>query len=250
MVDVCAAAKRQAPLMHRETLTQEECPMTPTEPGRTNNSAEAMRLMVLGATGRTGRELVSQAVTGGHSVTVLVRDAAALEALSGSVTTVTGSATDPAAVDKAVAGVDAVLSLLGHTPNNSPDVMTQAVRTVIDSMRKHGAKRLVVLTNASVRADSDAPTVMQRLTWSVFGLIKPAVGSDHRGQVDLLVRTDLDWTIVRTVTLSDGPVVGNIRVGRLDSSAGRAIRRADVAAFMLAAVVEGKYVREMPLVSQ
>src|SRR5690242_21851148 len=73
-----------------------------------------LRLLVLGATGGTGKELVRQPLARGHTVTAFVRDPARLAIAHASLRTVVGDALDPAAVDAAVPGHDAVLCALGH----------------------------------------------------------------------------------------------------------------------------------------
>jgi uncharacterized protein YbjT (DUF2867 family) len=65
---------------------------------------QALNLTVLGAAGRTGREIVGQALEAGHAVTVLVRHPEKLGALRARVTVVVGDARDPIPVARAVAG--------------------------------------------------------------------------------------------------------------------------------------------------
>src|SRR5437899_13000327 len=72
-----------------------------------------MRLLLLGATGRTGAELLARAARRGHEVSVVVRDPRRLDARQRPVRLLSGSATDPAVIDDAVGGQDAVLCALG-----------------------------------------------------------------------------------------------------------------------------------------
>ena len=73
-----------------------------------------MNLTVLGATGRTGREVVGQALDAGHRVTVVEDDAR-----------------DPSAVARVVAGADAVLSARGHVHGSSSNVLSVAAASVV-----------------------------------------------------------------------------------------------------------------------
>src|SRR6266581_5197240 len=85
-----------------------------------------MKLVIFGATGQTGRLLIERAVSGGHEVTGFARDPNRLSASSGSIRVVQGDILDPAAVDHAVAGQEAVLSALGSAPRGSPPVLPRS----------------------------------------------------------------------------------------------------------------------------
>src|SRR5437870_1026079 len=96
------------------------------------------KLTILGATGSVGRELVAQALDADHAVTVLVRNPDKLGALRSRVMVVQGDVTDPAALDRAVAEADVVLSTLGHAKGSPNDVLAVAATGAIAAMRRHG----------------------------------------------------------------------------------------------------------------
>ena len=107
-----------------------------------------MKLLVLGATGRTGRELLAGALRQGHEVTVLVRDPARLTAQDERLPVLVGSATDPAAVEEAVAGNDAVLCALGPTSARElahSGLMRASVPALVSAMERGGVRRLILL---------------------------------------------------------------------------------------------------------
>jgi len=83
------------------------------------------------------------------------------------------------------------------------------------------------------------------ITNNFFGELVEA----ERNYVDLIKQSPLRWTIVRAPTLSDQPSKGNYRVGYLDANTGKVASRSDVAAFLLDVLMNGKYVREMPIIS-
>jgi len=209
-----------------------------------------MKLTLLGATGSVGRELVTQALSAGHTVTVLVRNPDKLGDLRARVTIVQGDVTDPAVVDRAIAGADAVLSTLGHTKASPRDIFALAISHTITAMHRHGVQRLVVLANTGVSNAEDQPTFGQRLQRALMGLTIAQTNQDHAAQARLIADSGLDWTIVRAALLSNGPHSGKYRVGKLDRTAGSRIARADVADFMLACATEDKYIHSMPVISQ
>ena len=108
-----------------------------------------MNVVIFGATGQTGRLLTGRAVADGHTVTGFVRDPARLNLTRDSVRIVQGDVLDAAAVDRGVAGQQAVLVALGTaTSRRSPTVLPQGSRHILGTMEKHGVRRVVVLTAA------------------------------------------------------------------------------------------------------
>lgn len=93
---------------------------------------------------------MSRALAEGHTVTVVARDPVKLGERRLQVTVVNGSAMEPALIDQAVQGADAVISTWVHSVGNPPGMMTEAIRIVIASMGKHGVRRIVVLVKPSV----------------------------------------------------------------------------------------------------
>src|SRR5881396_3558199 len=108
-----------------------------------------LKVVVFGAAGQTGRLLTERAVADGHQVTAFVRDPARMDLLNGSVRVIQGNVLDSAAVDRAVAGQEAVLVALGTaTRRGSPQVLPQGIRHILAAMERHGVRRIVVLSAA------------------------------------------------------------------------------------------------------
>ncbi len=207
------------------------------------------RLTVFGSTGQTGRKIVELALGRGDRVTALVRHPASLGELAGRVDVVEGDVSDPAAVDKAVTGSDAVLSALGHVRGSPRDLETSAIKNIVASMGRGGVRRLVVLSSSVVADPADKPTVSQSLTRWLVKTFRREVYDDSMGKAHVIQGSDLDWTIVRASILANAQPTGKYRVGRMEKGAGLRISRGDVADFMLKCATEGKYVRESPYIS-
>lgn len=208
-----------------------------------------MRLAVLGASGRTGRPLVEQALTRGHEVRALVRDPAKLTVQHPNLTLVQGDATDAARVADLVAGCDAVLSALGPAKGSPKDVMTVAARGLVAGMEAHGVTRLLSLIGAGVRDPNDRPKPVDR----VFGLLLRTVARDvlrdAAAHARVVQESGLHYTLVRGPRLTDGPRTGRYRVGYVGPDSGTQVSRADIADFMLRELDEGAWVRKAPVVS-
>lgn len=208
-----------------------------------------LSIAILGATGRTGLQLVSQALEKSFAVTVLVRSPAKLGELRGRVTIVEGSTTDPSAVDRAVAGCDAVLSALGHVRGSPGNLLSVSSSNIVGAMKNRGLKRLVVLTNTAVSDPSDRPPLVHLFVKGALLLMNGEMRRDALEEARKVAESGLDWTLVRAPILTDGPMTGWYKVGHLAKGMPLRVSRADVAHFMLTCAAEGKYVGERPVVS-
>ncbi|HUK74249.1 MAG TPA: NAD(P)H-binding protein [Nitrososphaerales archaeon] len=213
-----------------------------------DGNAYSRRLTVFGATGDTGRLIVQLAVARGQRVTVLVRDRSKLGGLT---EVVEGSVLDAAAVDRAIPrGTDAVLSALGQTRGSPADLETVALANIVQSMRKNGVKRLVVLANTAIGDPRDDPTASQRLFRWLAKVFRRSTYNDSLTKGPVVRNSGLDWTIVRTSLLTNSSPKGRVRVGVLGRGTGVRVSRNDMAEFMLNCAVQGRYIGESPYISE
>jgi len=208
-----------------------------------------MKLLVLGATGRTGRELLAGALRQGHEVTALARDPSRLTVHDDRLRVCAGSAADPDTVDKAVAGQDAVLCALGPTSARElvhSELMRASVSALLGAMERHGVRRLILLSALGVGESArDAP----RIPRFAFGTILRRVGKDKERAEDAVQASRLEWTILYPPALTNGPATGGYRHGEsLKLSGSPKISRADVAQLMLAQLTDDRYVRKGAIV--
>jgi putative NADH-flavin reductase len=208
-----------------------------------------VKLLILGATGATGRHLLEQAIAKGHGVTALVRDPATMTFRHERLTVVKGRATVAAEVDPVVAGQDAVISVLGPRDKGDP-VCPDTAQALVPAMTKHGVKRLVWLSAGGV-GDSEASIVAKSF---VFGRIilplflrKPY--ANHARAEEILRASALEWTVVRPLQLVDEPsgkpVTATFPGGAI---MGLKIARKDVAMFILREVEAREHVGRMPMI--
>ena len=208
-----------------------------------------MKLAIFGASGRTGRPLVEQALAAGHAVTALVRTPSSFPLKHERLNVVQGSVEDAAQVDEAVAGADAVLSVLGHTKTSNKDVLTVGTRNIVNAMKKHGVRRLISLTGAGVRNPHDQPKLVDKLFGFALARLQPDLLRDSENHVKVIQGSDLDWTVVRGPRLTEGPRTGKYRVGYVGKDSGTQASRADIADFMLKQVTDTTYLKKLPVVS-
>ena len=211
-----------------------------------------MRIVVFGASGRTGVPLVEQAVSRGHEVVAFVRDHEKLPAdlrEADGVVVVEGDAYTGEGVAEAVEGADAVVSVLGQTAEGPDDLLTVAGDHVVAAMREAGVDRFVTLVGAGVREEGESVPLSGKVVGTMLKLLAGEVLADAKSHVSRVRDTDLRWTVVRPPRLTDREGTGAYRAG--DVSLGvESIARADVARFILDALEGEQFVRDLPKVGR
>lgn len=207
-----------------------------------------MRILVLGASGPTGRLLVGQALGHGHEVTAFVRNPAQLLVEHERLRLLAEDAMEPASLSDAVEGQDAVISTLGARAGESARICTDGTANLVRAMVAQGVDRLVVVSAAGIGGHKrELPLAYQVV------LLWPRLRADYRAiqiMEDDVMLTDLDWTIVRASVLTNRPQTGHYRV--VDGpvvEGGMFISRGDLAALLLKCVETGRYVRRVVAVA-
>ena len=208
-----------------------------------------MKLAVFGASGRTGRPLVEQALAQGHEVRALVRDPAKLPLQHERLLLVRGDAINAADVARTVEGADAVLSALGQTKGSPKDLQTVATRHMVAAMKAHGVARVISLTGAGVRDPEDRPKFVDRVFGLLLAVAARNVLQDAKAHAGGLRESGLAYTLVRGPRLTEGPRTGVYKVGYVGKDSGTQVSRADIADFMLRQLTEDVWVHKAPMVS-
>ncbi|WP_116125251.1 NAD(P)-dependent oxidoreductase [Lewinella sp. IMCC34183] len=191
-----------------------------------------MHILVIGATGGTGRTYVEQALAAGHRVSVLVRSPQKLQGAA-ELTVTTGDGQDPAAVRRAFGAdpFDAVAILVGG--GLSADTTNEDItRNVIDAARESGQRPHLWILSACGTGDSYSQT-----SWIARLLMRTLLRhpfADHQRQETLVRSCGLPYTIVRPVGLTNGPLTPDGYVARSSGKLpSNRISRANVAHYMV-----------------
>ncbi len=211
-------------------------------------SGPGMRIAVFGATGRTGRQVLTQAQEKGLQVNALARHPEKLGEFRGHVAAVEGDVTEPVAVQQTVTRCGAVLSVLGPRRDSPADLLATASLNILAAMKKEGIRRYIALTNTAVEDPSDHLPLSQRALRFVLWRINDRLARDSVVAARIIADSALDWTLVRPAILTDGPRTGKYKVGALAHGIPLRISRADVAEFMISCLVESKFVCERPAI--
>src|SRR5690349_8552448 len=203
-----------------------------------------MKVAIIGATGTVGREVLKQALEQGHSVTALVRDPSKITAKNPDLQVVQGDVLDRSAVEKTVAGQEAVICILGAGRKGS--IRAEGTRSVIRAMEKAGVKRLICQSSLGVGDSRGVLTFWWK--YVMFGVLLRPAYIDHERQEEYVNRSGLDWTIIRPAAFTNGPFTGEYKHGSLISPKGLTLKisRADVADFLLKQLKDKTYIRKSP----
>jgi len=201
-----------------------------------------MRILVLGAAGRTGRLIAEQALGHGHEVRAMVRGTD-LGITHPRLEVVSGDVLDFESVSVAVEGTDAVAFAIGSGAGREVREFSEGIANVLHAMALHEVQALVAISAAGVFARGD-----RRLSLGFRAMMATslkAVYDDLERMEQRIAASGVSWTIVRPVGLSDDEATGHYRLsldGSLLAKAKR-VSRADVAALALKALETGSFDR-------
>ncbi len=191
-----------------------------------------MKLLILGATGTTGRHIVSQALETGRLVTILARDRSKADIQHQQLRVIEGDVRNHEALTRAMDGQDVVISAIGRGMSfNSEHLIGQSVPGILMTMKAQGIKRLMFTSAMGVGDTYRHAPVMAKI---FFSTLLRGIYADKAIGERLIRNSALDWTIVQPVMFTDGPLTKNYRVGEHLPMAGMPkISRADTAHFIL-----------------
>jgi len=200
-----------------------------------------MRISIFGATGKTGNEIVKQALAGGHEVTALVRDPARMITEGQQINLYTGDVLDFSSVKKAVEGQDAVICALGSSSLGKTIVRSDGTANIIKAMNDTKGKRLFVISAMGVGESWSTLSFINRL---FFATLLWSARQDHEKQEAYVKESDLEWTIVRPSGLTDSPLTGSYDVGENILATTSQIARADIADFIIKELGNRAYIHK------
>ncbi len=204
-------------------------------------AAKPMRLLVLGATGRTGRALLAQATERGHGVTAFVRSPEKLAEIDRRIAVRKGDPCNVEELRAALRGHDVVVSTLGLPGLGESTVLSDTARATVGAMQAAGVRRLLVVSVGVLFDGSPAIASILRRT------LLRHVASDSAKMERILESSGLDWTIVRPPRLTQGPPTRKYVAvdDRLPPDSRLSMSREDLASFLLDELERPTHVRRI-----
>ncbi|NKI25123.1 SDR family oxidoreductase [Arenibacter sp. 6A1] len=208
-----------------------------------------MKLLIIGGTGKTGRQLIAQALEQGHEVTAMVRQPDKVKLTHSHLRVCKGNVLSLQDLGAAVKNQDAVLSALGHKRFFiKTSILSQSSKNLILAMEKQHVKRLIAITSLGIN-DSRYKLGLY-YTLFVIPVILWFYFKDKSKQEKLIMQSNLEWIIVRPGQLTNGKKKSNYQDGE---KLGHyiltpCISRASVADFMLKQLYDNTYVHKTPTI--
>ncbi len=209
----------------------------------------AVKVIVIGASRGVGRCVVERALADGHEVTAAVRTPSSMALQHERLRVVRCDALNGADVEAAVAGHDAVFVTLGEGSRGPTTLYSDAAKAVTGAMSRAGVMRLMFLSNFGVLNERGRGLTQSMLLMMVKRMIRHTL-DDHRRALDAMRASELDWTAVRAMPLTNGAAIGEYRVTEQDlPPGGSSISRVDVAEFMLGEAAKSEFVQKLPAIA-
>ena len=198
-----------------------------------------MKVLILGAAGKTGRLVLEKAVAAGHKVTALIHEHKEDEIYPAEVDVVAGDVRNPSRLDQVMTGQEAVIDVIGGTkPFLETDLETSSAKVLIDVMKREGVKRLIVVSAMGVGDSKEhAGFFYEHLLMPLFLSGTTRDKGRMEGEVS---SSGLDFTIVRPPLLRDSDATGHVHVVAGPEKA-HTITRADLAQFLVDQLSSSQY---------
>lgn len=211
---------------------------------------DSQTVVVFGADGRTGREVVRELTESGHNVIASIFDEKSKDLFLESVATEVGDVLNAEYVDSLVSRADVIISAVGHIKNTDPLMQTKGTKNIITAMKKHNKKRILSLTGTGVRILGDAPSWIDHILNFTIAHIDHDRINDGIKHAQALQESGLDWTILRVLKLTKStsqPLEYNLT---LHGPAELFTSRKKVAHILVDLINKPEYFQKMPVSSK
>jgi putative NADH-flavin reductase len=210
-----------------------------------------MKIVIFGATGRTGQELVRQSLERGYEVVAYARNSSKIPLASPCLAKVSGELNNRASLRAAIEGSDAVFSALGPMGKPSDEELSDGISNILSVMEECGITRFVALSTTSAQDPQDIDGFRTKMRRNTIKRGRPTSYEQIVSYSQLVRDSKCDWTLVRIASiLTDKPLSKQVHAGYLGRDTFRnTLPRADLAWFMLEQVDSIDYLRKAPALS-
>lgn len=196
-----------------------------------------MRIFLLGATGQTGSRLLKDALMRGHQVTAYVRSPEKVFLVNKGLNIIKGDLFSVEDMDPIMAEHDVVISCLGG--NDKTTVITELTKTIVSSMKMNHIKKIVSISSAGIHDE------FSFITNVIVKLFYKHVINDHKLAAQIIMSSDLEYTLARPLSLTEGELTKHYRItSKGVPKGGKEISRQDLAHFLLNVTENNDHINE------
>lgn len=192
-----------------------------------------MNLLLFGATGGTGVQLLQQGLAAGHTITAFVRNPEAVTIQHERLRVIQGDVLNADSVAAAMVGQEAVISAIGARNLDPTTIFSEGTANMLKGMKAHGVGRIMVISASALDVGAGIPFWQKLVIRLVLQRLLKHAYADARQMEAFLQASDVDWTIVRAPRLTDGKLTGRYQVAYNAHLSQAGISRADLAEYML-----------------
>jgi putative NADH-flavin reductase len=209
-----------------------------------------IKVALIGGTGKSGQYLVKRLLANGISIKLLVRNIFHAPDSHPLIEIVFGNVHDSAAIHQLVTGCEAIISTLGlGIPPSEPTIFSQSTRYVLQAMRRYGVKRYILITGLNVDSVSDQKSMQTQQATLWMKTHYPLSTADKQLEYELLIKSSVDWTLVRLPKIELTNDHGRAIKVSLADCPGNAITAIDLADFLIGQLEDRSYIRQAPFIA-
>lgn len=204
-----------------------------------------MKIVVVGASGKTGRLVLEDAVVAGYEVIAYVRTKESVTLAHPNLTVVEGQLNEKDKLKSVLAGADVCVSTLGGaslTKHNR--AVMDGIDTIVGMLEEVNVKRFIYMS--SIGAGTSRDYMPQPVRYFIADVMLRVPLADHTTNENRIMKSQLDWTIIRPGGLSDGAKSDKLKHGTesFKMTGNQTVSRSNVAAFILKLLTEGSYLKK------
>jgi putative NADH-flavin reductase len=208
---------------------------------------QKIKIAILGGGGRTGKYLVTQLLSQGYNIKLLLRSPENFQLESPFIEIIKGDAIDAEAIRSLVQGCQAVISTVGQR-KDEPLVASQATMNILKAMTEYGIKRYILVAGLNVDTpfDKKSPETITATEW--MKMTFPVIHADRQKTYSILSTSDVNWTLVRVPFIEFTDTKGETIVS-LEDCRGNKISANDIATFVIEQLSDETYVKKSPFIA-
>lgn len=215
------------------------------------NKEDNINILILGATGNIGKDLVLKCLSENYNVSVLVRNPEKIDNnIMNKIKIFKGEINNKEIIKSSLENIDIVISTIGpSTYNHSSNLpITEGYKILVESMEEMNVKRLIALSTPSFYDENDKRFSFMGLMIPIFKLISKNTYNEVNGFSIIIKNSNLEWTLVRVPELKDGNPNTKINVGYI-GEVGITLYRKDFVLFCIDEIKEKKWIKKAPAIS-
>jgi putative NADH-flavin reductase len=212
-----------------------------------------MKIVIFGATGYSGKEVLKQALSQNHQVTVLTRSAKSVSISHKNLTVVGGNVLDSKTVNAILQNQEAVIQCLGiggKGDGKPTTFISDATKIIVAEMEKTQVKRLIAMSNVGAgNSRAFQPWIFNKVILPYFMNWLKVIIDDKNIMEPIIMNSSLDWTIVRCPNITDKPAKNKITASLDGKNLKLSITNADTAHFIVKQLTDKTFSKQAPSIS-